>query len=346
MMTSKRHLIDEQTSPLHRIMWIYNVDEPNRRSFENNACAFHIGGGYLLSVAHNLRSSAGVIKSIDTEMYQKELLYKLDGSQKNLLEQYYFPDDYTHKLYLNKADQQAINNIGSIFRQKKFDTRWVTLAQKKVCVPHLIIQFNENKFYGNDDLLLHFQPYQAFYEEAVKKYTFLLQVELVEAFYSEDIALYRIVDTAPEIINALPYINVNTDFIEDDPGSMHCLQSSPNSEAGRLLSDARIEGIMDHLGVFNDELGGTYPLNGYRYLVKSYFRFGSSGAPYVVYDPLRSRYVANAVQSEASGIQLSIKNDREGNFQYINAIASPLHLVKQKIKELNICDPVGFDSVF
>ena len=346
MMTTKRHLINEQTSPLHRIMWIYNVDEPNRRSFENNACAFHIGKGYFLSISHNLRTNAGLFKSISTDIYEKELLYKLDGSQKNLLDQYYFPDDYTRKLYLNKADQSAIQNISSILRQKKFDMRWVSLAQRKICVPHLIVQFSTNSFYDSEEALLHFQPYQAFYEEAVRKYTFLLEVELVEAFYSEDIALYRIVNAPDEVINAIPYIDVNTDFIEDDPGSLHCLQSSPNSEAGRLLNDAHIEGIMDHLGIFTDDIGGNYPLNGYRYLVKGYFRFGSSGAPYVVYDPLRSRFVANAIQSEASGIQLSIKNDREGNFQYVNAIASPLHLVKDKLRELNICDPHGFDSVF
>ncbi len=50
-LSAKKHaLIDEQTSPLQRMMWIYNVDEPQKRTFENNMCTFHIGNGYFLSV--------------------------------------------------------------------------------------------------------------------------------------------------------------------------------------------------------------------------------------------------------------------------------------------------------
>ena len=92
--------------------------------------------------------------------------------------------------------------------------------------------------------------------------------------------------------------------------------------------------MLDHFGIFQDEVGGNYTFDGYRYLVKGYFRFGSSGAPYLYYDRLRDKYVVNAIQSEASGIQLSIKNDREGNFQYINAIASPLCIIKDELEKL------------
>ncbi len=45
MMRKKLSLIDEQTSPLQRIMWIYNVNEPQKRTFENNIVSFHIGNG-------------------------------------------------------------------------------------------------------------------------------------------------------------------------------------------------------------------------------------------------------------------------------------------------------------
>jgi hypothetical protein len=88
----------------------------------------------------------------------------------------------------------------------------------------------------------------------------------------------------------------------------------------------------DHFNVFVDEVGGNYLFEGYRYLVKGYFRFGSSGAPYLIYDNEREKYVANAIQSEASGVQLSIKNDRDGNFQYINAIVSPLYIIKDELE--------------
>ncbi len=346
MVNSKRQLIDEQTSPLHRIMWVYNAEEPDKRAFENNICAFHIGDGYLLSVAHNLRMPAGYFKSIDEETYQKELLYKLDGSQKLFFDEHYFTNDYTHKMYLNNVDTNALQNIVNILKQKRFDTRWETLAKKNICNPYLVLQFHDNSFYKDENFLQYFQPHQVVYEQDVKRHTFLLQVELVEAFYSADIALYKIINTPAEVISKIPNIDINCDFIEDDPQSLHCLQSSPNSSAGRLLNDAKLEGILDHFGLFNDEFGGNYILEGYRYLVKGYFRFGSSGAPYIVYDAIRGRYVANAIQSEASGIQLSIKNDKEGNFQYINAIASPLYLIKEKLRALKISDISGFEYVF
>ena len=52
MSTKAIELIDEQTSPLFRIMFIHNMNEPARRHFDNNICAFHIGQGLILSVAH------------------------------------------------------------------------------------------------------------------------------------------------------------------------------------------------------------------------------------------------------------------------------------------------------
>lgn len=333
MINTKRQLIDEQTSPLHRIMWTYNLNEPQRRAFDNNICAFHIGNGYLISVAHNLRSQAGLFKSIDIELFRSELLYKLDGSQKLFFEQYYFADDYTKKLYLNKVDQQIVQGIVNILKQKRFDTRWVTLAEKKVCTPHVVIQFKERAFYKDTDLVNMLPQHQVIYEPDANKHTFLLEVELVEAFYSADIAVYKIINTPQEIINKIPAIEINTDFFEEDFNEFYCLQSSPNSPVGRLLNTAHIEGILDNFQHFPDDIGGNYLFEGLRYLVKGYFRFGSSGAPYIYYDAVHGKYVANAVQSEASGIQLSIKNDREGNFQYINAIASPLYIVKDELSK-------------
>ena len=346
MATTKRQLIDEQTSPLYRIMWVTNPEEPNRRTFENNICAFHIGQGYFLSVAHNLRISAGIFRSINEELFQKELLYKLDGSQKTFFDQHYFMDGYSRKLYLNNADQGTINNIAAILKQKRFDTRWVTLAEKKISVPHVVVQLRQNTFYGMDNVAAHLPPHQLFYEKDINRHSYLLEVELVEAFYAEDIALYKAVNTPPELLNLLPHIDVNTDLVEDDPGSLHCLQSSPNIEAGRLLNDAKLEGLLDHVSMITDEITGNFPLEGYRYLVKGYFRFGSSGAPYVVYDPLRARYVVNAIQSEACGQQLTIRNERDGNYQYVHAIASPLYLVKEKLRALKLGDGSGFEHVF
>ncbi len=170
------------------------------------------------------------------------------------------------------------------------------------------------------------------YDNDARKHTFLVEVELVNAFYSADIALYRVVNQSQEFIDRIPSVDIDYRFLDEPTDKFHCLQSSPNSPAGRLLNEAHIEGMLDHFGIFQDDVGGNYVFEGYRYLIKGYFRFGSSGAPYLFYDKDKEKYAANAIQSEASPIQLSIKNDREGNFQYINAIASPLYIIKDELQ--------------
>lgn len=331
MANSKRQLIDEQTSPLHRIMWVYNIEDPAHRSFENNVCAFHIGNGYFLSVAHSLYGQAGHIRSISDELFQKELLYKMDGAQKAFFDQHYFFDDYQRKYYINNHEPATLQGIAAMLRQKRFDTRWLTLASKKIARPHVVIQFSDSNFYGGQDFARMLPEYQVVWEAAIHKHTFLLEMELVESFASADIALFKIVNTPDEIIKLIPAIEICTDFLEEDPGSILCLQSAPSSTSGRLLNEARIEGMLEQFNIFPDDIGGPIIFEGLRYLLKGYFRFGSSGAPYLYRDPLTGSYKANAVQSEASGIQLSIKNDREGNFQYINAIATPLYVIKDSL---------------
>lgn len=327
---AKMTLIDEMTSPLHRIMWIYNIEDPHKRTFENNISAFHIGNGYFLSVAHNLRIQSGYFRSIDLDTYRAEILPKLDGAQNRLMEQYYHTDEYTGKKYLTTNDPNAIHSISAILKQKRFDTRWVTLAEKGISNTHLIFQFREDKFYGDAEVTKLFPDALRLYDADAHKYTFLAPVDLVEAFYGEDIALYKI-DAPKEVIDKIPYLPVDYRYLEEDSTKLYCLQSSPSGPTGRMINQARIEGLLDHFGIFPDEVEGNYLFEGYRYLIKAYFRFGSSGAPYVFYDAATGRYVVNAIQSEASGIQLSIKNDREGNFQYVNAIASPLSIIRERL---------------
>lgn len=329
--SGRMHLIDEQTSPLQRIMWVYNVNDPMRRFFDNNICAFHVGGGYFLSVAHNLRLQAGFFRSIDLGLYQREIYAKLDGNQNRFMEQHFFTDDYAQKKFLTSADPAVLQQISAILKQKRFDTRWVTLAEKRVCDSFLVFQFRSPSFYNNDEATALFLPEHVMYDNDAHKYTYLVPVVLEEAYYSADIALYKIVNTPKEIIDCIPSVDMNFDFLDEDAGRLFCLQSSPSGPTGRMVNEAHIEGMLDHFGIFQDDVAGNYLFEGYRYLIKGYFRFGSSGAPYLRFMEESGRYVANAVQSEASGIQLSIKNDREGNFQYVNAIASPLYIIKEQL---------------
>jgi len=332
MLQQQLELTHELTSPLFRIMWIQNRNEPHRRHFENNICAFHIGNGLILSVAHNLRADAKTFKSIEQSLFEKEILPYLNSVQAQLFETCFPLDTVSQKRYWSSNNPADYQHVTDILKQIKFDTRWITLMEKNISQPHLIVQFKNNQFYNNDALSSHFTSETYFAETAINGHTYLIEVTLVEAFYSEDIALYQIINTPTEIIQALPSIAVDFSIRNDNQENYYCLQSSPTSEIGKLLNKAQIEGFTDHFSFFQDNIGGNYTFEGLRYLIKGYFRFGSSGAPYVFYDAKSKSFKVNAIQSEACPIQLSIENKREGNFQYINALASPLQIIQDKLE--------------
>ena len=333
MLQKKLELTHEQTSPLFRIMWIQNKEEPHRRHFENNICAFHIGNGYILSVAHNLKTEAAIFKSIDNGMYLTDIFPYLNSEQAQLFESCYPLELGNQKRYANITNPNDYQNIINLLKQINFDTRWITMMDRRICKPHLVIQFKENLFFNNPELTAHFNPISYFTEPAIQRHTFLVEVELVEAFYNEDIALYKIINTPQAIIDAMPSLEVDYTLLDDNQEHYYCLQSSPTSEIGKLLNKAQIEGFTEHFAIFQERIGGNYNLEGLRYLIKGYFRFGSSGAPYVLYDSKTNSFKVNAVQSEACPIQLSINNQRDGNFQYINAIASPIQIIQERLEK-------------
>ena len=329
-------LTHEQTSPLFRIMCIQNRDEPHRRHFENNICAFHIGNGYILSVAHNLKTEATIFKSIDNGRYLTDIFPFMNSEQAQLFESCYPLEPGNQRRYANITNPNDFQNIINLLRQINYDTRWITMMERNICRPHLVVQFKDNLFYNNPELTQHFNPNTYFAEPGIQRHTFLIEVQLVEAFYHEDIALYKIINTPKEVIDAMPSLEVDYALLDDHQGNYYCLQSSPTSEIGKLLNKAQIDGFTEHFAIFQERFGGNYNLEGLRYLIKGYFRFGSSGAPYVVYDDKTNSFKVNAVQSEACPIQLSINNQRDGNFQYVNAIATPLKVIQERLeKHLN-----------
>ena len=332
MITKKLELINEQTSPLFRIMWVYNSNDPVRKQFSNNICAFHIGNGFILSVAHNLRTESGIVNSIDETIFETEIFPKLNPAQYQLLAQTYQLDSNTNKRYANITDPAISKSIIELFRQINFDNRWVTLSQKNICKPHLIVQFRDHLFYKDVSLTENFNVSNSFQERSLNRYTFLIELELQKAFYSNDIALYKIVNTSQDIINRLPSLGVDFTILDNSATNFYCIQSSPGSFLGRLLNNATIEGYSDNWSSFTDKIGGNYIMEGLRYLIRGYFRFGSSGAPYIYYNDNERQFKVNAVQSEASPIQLSINNNKEGNYQYVNAIASPLKNIQDELE--------------
>lgn len=333
MITRQLELTNEQTSPLFRLMWLHNVNEPTRRYFDNNISAFHIGNGFILSVAHHIKTEALIFKSIDEAIYTEGILPHLNPAQTKLFNQCYPLDPQTSKRYINIINQADVQTVVDTLKQINFDTRWLTLTQKNICKPYLIIQFKNNQFYNDPALTGHFNGVTCFHEPSLSRHTFLVEVELIEAFYNEDISLYRIVNTHQDIINRIPSIAPDFSVLPDNILNFYCLQSSPHgTNLGSLLNKAQVEGYLDHHGIFGDRFGGDYIFEGLRYLVKGYFRFGSSGAPYVYFDSETDQFKVNAVQSEACPIQLSINNNREGNFQYVNAIASPLSIIEARLQ--------------
>ena len=104
MLAKQLELTHEQTSPLFRIMWIQNSNDPQRRHFENNICAFHIGNGYILSVAHNLKAEAKIFKSIAQSLYETAILPYLNSVQAQLFETCFPLDVTTNKRYWNSAN--------------------------------------------------------------------------------------------------------------------------------------------------------------------------------------------------------------------------------------------------
>ncbi|MGC4039223.1 MAG: hypothetical protein QM710_00070 [Flavobacterium sp.] len=331
-LSKQLELTNEQTSPLFRIMWLQNHDEPHRRHFENNICAFHIGNGYILSVAHNLKVEANIFKSIDNGIYLTDIFPYLNSEQAQLFESCYPLEMATQKRYANITNPNDFQSIINLLKQISFDTRWITLMKRNICKTHLVIQFKDSLFYNKPELSAYFNPNSHFAEPGIQRHTFLVEVELVEAFYNEDIALYKIVNTPQQIIDAMPSLEVDYSILDDSQQDYYCLQSSPTSEIGKLLNKAQIEGFTEHFSIFQERIGGNYNLEGLRYLIKGYFRFGSSGAPYVVYDSKTDSFKVNAIQSEACPVQLSINNQRDGNFQYVNAIASPLQIIRERLE--------------
>jgi len=327
-------IVSEMESPLFRIMWVFGAKNPGRRHFDNNIVAFHIGSGYILSVSHNLRTECGLVRSMPDAIFGEQLLPLLTESQQAHFNRCYALDDSSGTRFLDVHDQTLIPGLIEAFKSSGFDTRWVSLGAAGVCKPHLIVQFKDSAFYGNQSVTSSFPAHARFYEQHIERHTYLLELDLVEAFYGSDIALYRVGSDYSGLVDLLPKVVPDFRIIEGSETDLYCLQSSPGGFLGRLLNRAQVEGYLDQHQVFFDRLGGNYILEGFRYLIRGYFRFGSSGAPYLIYDEEEGVFRANAVQSEASPVQLSINNSREGNFQYVNAIASPLRAIESRLKGL------------
>ncbi len=255
------------------------------------------------------------------------------GTQTELNQLYTLEPTNNMRKIKNNNSQQSIDDIINKLNLAKVDRRFTTLYSEKCCKPYLLLSFRNNAFCNDTTLNLHFPNNYNFYEALYKRYTYIIELELLDTFINEDIAIYKIVNTPQEIIDRLPSVVIDTKLYDSTSiSNLFCLQAAPYDNFGRIINDAKIEGVLDNFCLDGDLLGNTYIYQGLRYLVKGFFRFGSSGAPYLIYDEENQIFKANAVQSQASFIQMSINNNMEGNRQYINGIASPLFIIEEQLR--------------
>lgn len=328
----KLNLIDENKSPLHRIMSVYNSDSPNK-GFSNNICAFHIGNGIIISVAHNLRAFDRLPKILSNNYYQNELKAKINTVDHTSFDQIYPLDPISQKRILTGVDQTTANDFAKKLDDAKVDRRFSKLYSEDCCKPFLVSSFRDNSFCGDATLNAHFDANHSFHEPSINRYTFLIKLELLDELVNEDIAIYRIINMHSDIVSKLPSIEIDYELHDTGTMNYYCLQTAPYDNLGRIINEARIEGLLDNFSKEEDIIGNSYIMDGTRYLIKGFFRFGSSGAPYVIYDEENEIFKANAVQSQASFIQMAIKNNMEGNRQYVNGIATPFSIIEEKINE-------------
>ena len=328
----KLNLIDENNSPLFRIMSVYNLNGANV-AFANNICAFHVGNGIVLSVAHNLRIQDRLPILLSESFYQNEIKTKLSAQNLTFLDQHYKKiAGTTQRMFDNAGDQDIVEELSKKLDEAKVDRRYSKLHSENCCNPFLVTTFKNNAFCNDSSLNKHFSGRNSFAEANLNRHTFLIELELLDECINEDLAIYKIINTHQDIINKLPSIEIDYELYDTGTINYFCLQTAPFDNLGRIINEAHIEGILDNFSHEKDKLDNTYIMDGLRYLIKGYFRFGSSGSPYLIYDLQAEKFKVNAIQSQASYIQLSIEGKMEGNVQFVNGVASPLSIIQTKLQ--------------
>jgi hypothetical protein len=332
MKDKKLNLINESNSPLFRIMSIYNSSTPNK-GFANNICAFHVGKGIILSVAHNLRTLDRLPLILSNSFYQNELLTKINAADIPAFNTAYPLIPGTNQHIATGLTPTTGEPLAKKLDEAKVDRRYTKLYAENCCKPFLVTTFRDYSFCGDATLNHHFQGNHYFAEPTLNRHTFIIELELLDALFNEDIAIYKIINTPPEIINQLPSLDIDYQLYDTGTLDYYCLQSAPYDNLGRIINEARIEGVLDNFAKETDILGNDYFFEGIRYLIKGYFRFGSSGAPYLIFNKEHGDFKVNSIQSQASFIQLSINFQMNGNLQFVNGIATPLFIIEQKLKD-------------
>jgi len=327
-------LIEEKTSPLFRVMTAFNYDL-DTKTYKNNIICSHIGNGYFISVAHNLRKEHGIPPSIPNVTFMTKYINCLTSKeQANMKSKFKFDSARKRWIYKNVNDAKEVAKIRKKLNQCSLNTTYLESYKNGVAKPFLLLQFRDQDFFNSDTATKSLASKNYTYKENVKRHTYFLELELYHASWSNDICIYKLEDKHKDIIPLIPSLSIDTTLYDGTENlKIYSLQSSPISTMGRLLNEAKIEGISDHFSQ-QKHFKPSYILEGMRYLMIGYFRFGSSGAPYILHNQENDTFSAFAIQSEACPLQLSINSKQTGNFQYTKALASPLSNIKSILADL------------
>jgi hypothetical protein len=219
------------------------------------------------------------VRSTPEAFFQAQILAKFPVNETNQLLRHYPADSSTNRRYLTLSDEKTAQKLIKKFLDYKCDTAVQNLYTHGVCKPFLIVQSKNSQLFNDAQVTAQLDQRHVFQKLALNRYTFLLELKVVKVFLEYDIAIYRTINVPPAVVRLLPSISLDYSSYDDDCTGLHCLQNSPSgTNLGRLLNRAQIEGILDQHSIQGDPVSGNYIFEGLRYLIRGYFRFGSSGA--------------------------------------------------------------------
>ncbi len=227
-----------------------------------------------------------------------------------------------------------MNGVLKILGTHRYDSRLQTLLTKGFCKTLLVCQFSTNFFYNDQTVTNSFTPHNVLPEPQFNRYNFTLELELVSAFYEHDLAIYRIVNAPPVQLICFKSQTLITSIVMIPRKIIIAFRARQQVRLEGCSVSPKLKVLLDQFSLFMDPIAGQYLSEGSRYLIKGYFCFGSSGAPYLKWDSESDEFKVNSVQSEACGLQLNIDGKRDNNFQYVNAIASPIALIEDELNQL------------
>lgn len=325
------NLIGEGTSPLNRISFTNSTIS----SFENACLATHIGNGYFITVNHPLNMMR-LPRIIPVSDY-KHLMARSPETAA-LFNNYYIQANEEMVINPNLPPMQpehemiAVNQMQGVLNQSGYDSTYLTEIKKGYIKPVVVITFRNRLFFNDAKLTEKFESSYILNESLINRTSFIIDLELVATSYNDDVAIYKAINVDSDVLSVIPKVSLDFTLLDFSSNrELYCLQCAPNSEFGKTLNKSCIEGIVDNLSIQN--FGKVH--DGNRYLLKTYFRFGSSGAPYLTYNDSNGQFCLNAIQSEACPIQMDINGMRNG-MQYTHALATPIANIKSIIDKLNL----------